>query len=270
MRPVAHGHAIGNEIVLQARHATDEGMGANTGELDDGRTAAEDDEVAHRDMACQHHVVGENAVVADLGVVTHMGVGQEGTAVTDDRAQTTAFGTGVHGHAFADHAISADLKRRGFALVLEILRDMADVGEGKNPRPWADRRPPGQSHMAHEVTTLAQRDLGTDGAEGTDFHTRADLRAIIDDGGRMNHSFHYSSTSMALTSASQTSVPSTFASPLYHHMLRRLFSLRMWNSTLSPGSTGLRNFTLSIVIKNTCFGLACCAIFALTQMAPAV
>ena len=31
---------------------------------------------------------------------------------------------------------------------------------------------------------------------------------------------------MALTSASQTSMPSTLASPLYHHMLRRLFSLR--------------------------------------------
>jgi hypothetical protein len=35
----------------------------------------------------------------------------------------------------------------------------------------------------------------------------------------------------------------------------------MWYSTVSPGSTGLRNFTLSAVMKNTCFGGFCSFIF---------
>ncbi len=48
-------------------------------------------------------------------------------------------------------------------------------------------------------------------------------------------------------------------------MLRRLFSLRMWYSTRSPGSTGLRNFALSIVMKKTCFGA--CAGSALSMHA---
>ena len=44
----------------------------------------------------------------------------------------------------------------------------------------------------------------------------------------------------------------------------------MWYSTVSPGSTGLRNLHLSTVMKKTCFGFACSAIFEATQMAPAV
>jgi hypothetical protein len=270
MRPVAHGHAIGNEIVLQARHASDEGVGADARELDHGGGTAEDHEISDCDVACQHHVVGQDAVASDLRVVPHMGAGQEGAAIANDRAQTTAFGARIHRHAFADHAVGADLERRSLALVFQILRDVPDGSEGKDARPRPDGGAARHSHMADELATFAQFDLGAYHTERADPHAGADLRPILDDGGRMNHGFHQSVTSMALTSASQTRVPSTFASPLYHHMLRRLFSLRMWNSTRSPGSTGLRNFTLSIVMKNTCFGFACWAILAFTQIAPAV
>ena len=85
---------------------------------------------------------------------------------------------------------------------------------------------------------------------GPIFDALAELRAVLDDRRSDGCTVsHHSITSMALTSASQTTLPSTLASPLYHHMLRRLFSLRMWYSTRSPGTTGLRNFALSMVMK---------------------
>ena len=79
-------------------------------------------------------------VVADLRVVAHMGIGQEGAAVADDRAQAAALGAGIHGHAFADHAIGADLEGRRLALIFQVLRDVADRGEGEDARPGADLR----------------------------------------------------------------------------------------------------------------------------------
>ena len=41
-------HAVGNEVVLESRQAADEGVRADACELDDGRAAAEDHEIAHR------------------------------------------------------------------------------------------------------------------------------------------------------------------------------------------------------------------------------
>ena len=48
MGAVAERHAVGDEIVLQARHAAEEGVRADARELDDGRAAAEDGEIADR------------------------------------------------------------------------------------------------------------------------------------------------------------------------------------------------------------------------------
>ena len=104
---------------------------------------------------------------------------------------------------------------------------MPDGGEREDPRASADRRLSCHRNVADEFATLAELDLGADHAERTDFRARADFRAVFDNGGLVNEGFHQSITSMALTSASQTSTPSTLASPLYHHMLRRLFSFFM-------------------------------------------
>ena len=111
---------------------------ADADELVHARPAAENGEVADADMARQHHVVGEDDVVADLAVVPHMAVGQEGAAVADDGGHAAALGAGVHGHAFADQAVAADRQRGGLALVFQVLRLMADRGEGKDARARTD------------------------------------------------------------------------------------------------------------------------------------
>src|SRR3712207_7144078 len=79
-----------------------------------------------------------------------------------------------------------------------------------------------------DLAALAQLDLGTDEAERTDGDAGSEPRTVLDDRARVDAGFAHSVTSMAETSASHTRVPRTFASPLYHHMLRRLLSLAMW------------------------------------------
>ena len=175
MRPVAERHPVGNQIVLQARHAAEEGVRADARELDDGRAAADDGEIADRAMARQHDVVGEDHVVADAAVVPDVGVGEEGAAIADGRHHATAFGAGIHGHAFADLAVGPDRQRRRLALVFQILRLMADRGKREDPRARPDRRRAGNDGMTDEFDTITQRDAAADTAEGADLDTCPEL-----------------------------------------------------------------------------------------------
>ena len=56
---------------------------------------------------------------------------------------------------------------------------------------------------------------------------------------------------IALNSASQTNFSSTYALPQKNHMFARAFVLLTCRYNVSPGTTGARNFTRSIVVKNT-------------------
>ena len=96
VRAIAERHAVGDEIVLEPRHAADEGVRADARELDDRRAAADDGEVADGAMAGQHDVVGEDDAVADAAVVADVAVGEERAAVADRRDQAAAVGAGVH------------------------------------------------------------------------------------------------------------------------------------------------------------------------------
>jgi len=59
----------------------------------------------------------------------------------------------------------------------------------------------------------------------------------------------YLSTIMAISSASATTAPSTFAVPLKAMTVPRCFVSSMSKRTWSPGRTGFRNFALSMLMK---------------------
>ena len=84
-----------------------------------------------------------------------------------------------------------------------------------------DRGVAGEAHMRDKPDAVAERGLRPDMAKRPDLDPRPEPGAVFDDGARMDRALH-SRTSIADTSASQTSEPSTFASPRNHHMLRRL------------------------------------------------
>ena len=177
-----------------------------------------------------------------------MGVGEKHAARPDDRLRAAALGARVHGHVLADQAVLADHEPDRLAPVLEILRLVADGGEGKDARAGADRRVAHEADVRDEPDALAERHLRPDMAKGSDLDAGAERRAVLDDRARVDRGAH-SRTSIAETSASHTSAPSTLASPRNHHMFRFLAIRVIWNLTWSPGTTGLRNFALSMVIR---------------------
>ena len=175
--------------MLKPRHAADERMRSHARELDDRRSAADDDVIADGAMPGEHDVVGEDDVVADMAVVTDVAVGKEGAVVTDRRRHPAALGAGVHGHAFADQALFSDRQRGRLALELQILRLMADGGEGEDLRARADCCPPCHRHVADEFDAVAQLHIRSYRAERTDFHVRSQARFGRDDGGGVNFRF---------------------------------------------------------------------------------
>ena len=178
----------------------------------------------------------------------HMRIGEKYAARPYDGFRPAALGARIHRHAFANEAVLADDQTGRFAAILEILRLVSDRREREDAGARADRRLARETDMRHQPHAVAQRGLRSDVTERPDRDIRPEPRAIFDDCRGMDASAH-SRTSIADTSASQTSAPSTFASPRNHHMLRRLAVRVMKNFTWSPGTTGLRNFALSIVIR---------------------
>ena len=246
---VAERHAERNEVVLDAGEAADKGVRADADELMRRRSAAHDREVADLAMAREHHVVGQDDALAETAVVGDMGVGEEHAARADDRLRSAALRARVHRHAFADQAILADDEADRLAAILEVLRLVADRGERE--RCACARRPsvsPARLTCETRRTPSPSVTCGPTWQKGP-ISTSAPSRAPSSTTALGWMRDGHSRTSIAETSASQTSAPSTFASPRNHHMLRCLAVRVMWSRTWSPGTTGLRNFALSIVIR---------------------
>src|SRR6185295_1196958 len=136
-----------------------------------------------------------------------------------------------------------------------------------NDGPWTDGCMAGEIYVSDQAAAVTNAHLCTDSAVRTDRHVFPDRGPGLDPSRGVDHARTHASESMAPTSASATICPATFASPRYHHIdLRRVIRF-MWYSIVSPGRTGLRNFALSIVRKNTEVG---CVAVAAIQSTPAV
>jgi len=101
---------------------------------------------------------------------------------------------------------------------------------------------------------VAESDVGTDHSEGADLHPGTEPGTGIDQGGRMDPGHHASPLSlliMAWSTASQTRVSSTNALPLIRQIVPRRCSMSSSKRIWSPGTTGLRNRALSMVMKKT-------------------
>src|SRR5215207_7460846 len=276
VRAVADRHPVGNDVLGSRRHAGRESMRADAHELMHADAAAEDGVVADLAMTAEHDVVRHDDVIADDAVVGDMRVGEEEAVIADARPRRALRRAWIEGHAFPDGAVRSDEEHRRLAGIFQVLRLVPDRGEGEDLGARPDRGVTGQHDVAHELRAGPELDICADDAERPDPHALAELCARLDDGGRVDErlleaaGLVHSVTSMAPTSASATITPATFASPLNHHMLRRLLIFLMWYSMTSPGTTGLRNFALSIVMKNTCVGRLSWLSFVNTQTAPAV
>ena len=207
--------------MLDAGETADECVGADANELVSGGAAAQNGEITDVAMAGQHDVVGQNNALANATIMRDMGVGQEHRARANDCFRAAARGAGVHRHAFANEAVLADCEADRLAAIFEVLRRMPDRGERIDDRAGPDRGVASQAHVGDEPDAVAKLGLRSNMAERPDLDARPEPGAVFHDSARMNRVPH-SRTSIADTSASQTSTPSTFASPRNHHMFRFL------------------------------------------------
>ena len=141
--------------MLNAGHAADHGVPADPRELVNGAEPAEEGPVPYLDMAGKCRVVRHDHMIAHLAVMGDMHADHEQPVVADPRDHAAPGGAGIHGDVLADRVVGADDKLRGFALILEVLGDLADRGERENlgagPDGGAavDHRVGGDAHPLH-------------------------------------------------------------------------------------------------------------------------
>src|SRR5579883_1239058 len=99
-----------------------------------------------------------------------------------------------------------------------------------------------------QLAAFAKHHVFADDTKRADDAIRADIGARMNDRGGMN-GCHVGSTSMKVTSASLTSSPSTLQTPLALPILPRNLVNSTSITSVSPGRTGLRHFTLSAAMK---------------------
>ena len=218
---VAERKPKGNQVVLDSGETADERMGSDTNELMRRGAAAQNGEITDIAVAGQHHVVGQNNALANAAIMRNVGVGQEYRPRSDDRFRAAARGAGVHRHPFANEAALANHKADRLAAIFEVLRRMSNGGEGINHRARANAGVAGDTHMRDQPYAVIKLRSRSNLTKRPNLDARPEPSPVFDDGARMD-CIRHSRTSIADTSASQTSTSSTFASPRNHHMFRFL------------------------------------------------
>ena len=144
---------------------------------------------------------------------------------------------------------------------LPDLRLAADDRERMHDVVLADHRVTGDDDVPEQARALVDANARSDEAVRTDLDVVRELGARIDDGGRVDAmaltrarvrlltAQPPRSTTLASSSPCAQSVPSTLASPFSFHTLVRWCTTVTSRSRRSPGTTGRRNFALSMPRK---------------------
>ena len=202
-------------------------MGADAAELVNGRQTAEDHEVTDVHMARQGGVVGEDAVVTDDAVVGHVNVDHEQVAATHLGQALVLGGAAVHGAVLAKHVVVADLEEGALAGVLLVLAILTDGGVLEDLVAATDLGRALDHHVGAHPGVVTDFHLGADDGEGADFNPFADDGRLMDDGGVVDDGslidHGYTSRLAHISSAVQTTSPSTVATPVNLAMPRRSF-----------------------------------------------
>ena len=147
--------------------------------------AADDRVVLHDDVARQHGRVGHDDVVAHEAVMRDMDGGHQQAVVADARLLALAGGP-VNRRAFANPRTVADADVAFLSVGLQILRRLADGGEGKYSAVLADGRPTGDEHMGRDDGAVSDFHIGTDVSKCADLHILSDAGAGRNDRGLMD------------------------------------------------------------------------------------
>ena len=140
------------------------------------RQPAENRIVADLDVAAEGRHVRQDDLVADAAIVRHMRIGHQKIVVADAGHAFALHRAAVHGHEFPDHVPVADLEPGRFALVLLVLRSVADRCELVDLVLCADAGRAVDDHMGSHPGARADAHARPNDAERSDLGARRDFR----------------------------------------------------------------------------------------------
>src|SRR6266851_1971941 len=166
--PFPHHLPVGDDVALDARHAADHGVLADTHVLVDGAKPAENGILLDDNMTRDRRIVRHDHVIGNLTVMGDVRADHEKAVVADPRDHTPPGRPGVHRNMFANRVVAPDHKLGLFTPIFEILRFEPDRGKGKDARALADDRPAVNDRMRAEGDPSGERDVLADNAIGSD------------------------------------------------------------------------------------------------------
>src|SRR5690606_381216 len=206
------------------------------------------------------HRIGEDHVVAQLAIVGDVGVGHQ-QAVAPDGGAAGGGRPAVECRELSNDGAVSDLEAGPLPLELEVLgirpehRPVGDLAVLAQVGVTLDR------HPRTDLGPVPDTDPRPDHGPRPNHHAFPELDVGIDDRGRMNacltarpdSRLAHLSTILAMNSASATRFSSTNPSPLILHVCLLSWTISNSKTRVSPGVTGRRHFTLSMVMKYTTF-----------------
>src|SRR5574344_790124 len=178
---------VGRKVLADLCRGADHRVSSDGAELMRAGHAADDYPVLEMDVARELNGIGADAVVAENDAVCRMAVAHEKAVVADDRLLAVR-GAEVYGRKLADDGAVADFDvADGSVPVLEVLGLHADESIGVDLALRADRGVPVDDGSLADEGSVADLDVLADVRVGADFDVRAELRAVFDDCGGMDH-----------------------------------------------------------------------------------
>src|SRR5882724_11440884 len=178
-----------------------------------------------------------------------MAVGEEGATVADPRFSLAGCAAADR-DKFAERILIADFQISRFALVFQVLGLLADGAVSVEFVFSAGLHRPAECNVMLEPAVWAEHHIGAYHAIGPDDCPCPDLCAGINNRGRVNLHVAHLSRNVNISSPSETTA--SFTTQWHFAFARRsprdLVS-SAWIKMVSPGKTGLRNFTSSALMK---------------------
>src|SRR3981081_4532149 len=188
-------------VLHDFRATSGDGETSDTAELMHSGETAHDGVVAHFYVTSECPVIGKNNFVAHGAIVANMTVGQKISAITDARF-AVARCAAIDRDKFAKGILIADLEISRLAFVFQILRLLADRAISVKFIARARAHRPAKRDVMLQPAMFAERHIRSDHAIGSNFASRSDLRAMIDNRSGMN-SFSHLSRNVNINSPSE-------------------------------------------------------------------
>ena len=173
----------GKHVARDGGPTSDIGMGSDANVLMYGAKRAHHRPFFYGHVAAQGCGVGQDDVIADYAIVSHMSVGHDERLIADARQAAAFCGAAIDGDKLPDTVVVADLKAGRLAAVTQILRRQSDGGEREEAVAGANFRRAGDSNVGDQLAIFAQLSISANRAIGADFAGGVNLRARIEDCG---------------------------------------------------------------------------------------